>query len=135
MLFSHTKKILLIVCTLLLVSLPMTYVIYERVYREVQQHWLKDNMQKVRLGMTYKQVESLLGDPHAILFNSRDDLKNTKMNLKNNIIEVFTFDSGTKPGEIGFLYFYDDSNPNWPIFSFDSTTGKLTRISRRPYQL
>jgi hypothetical protein len=99
----------------------------------------KKNMQKVKLGMTYKEVRSALGSPTVILFLTTKELeKYKKMDPKKLPIYIFETDrdSRTKSGEIDWLYVLNDRNSlefGYPVYSFNLGTNRLARVSRRFY--
>jgi hypothetical protein len=92
-------------------------------------------MPKVKPGMTYQDVTSLLGYPNIVLFSTAKDLENfRKARLREDFFvkpDIYQ-DQKTKSGELDWLYFYGPDNiEGYPIYSFDSATGRLTRISSR----
>jgi hypothetical protein len=129
------KKVFWIAVIFMFVFLPISWGVSEYTYRVLQEDWLEQNMPKIKPGMTYKDVESLLGPPQVFLFSSSEDIN--KMPRPNNfgfLSREYLRDSKTKRGEVDWLYFYyRDSNPDFPTFSFDVKTGKLIRVNRRPY--
>jgi hypothetical protein len=98
------------------------------------------DMQKVKQGMTYKDIRFLLGSPTVILHSKVKDLeKYKKMDPKKIPVYIFetNHDSRTKSGEIDWLYVHYDqksSDYGFPVYSFDLNTGRLIRVSRRVYE-
>jgi hypothetical protein len=135
MLSKKLKTIFWLATMFSFVALPLSCGIDTYIYRKIQEDWIEKNTPKVKLGMTYKDIESLLGYPTIIFFSSSEDLKRFKdVNVRKSSLEAFRFDSNTKVGEIEWLYFYyRDKLPDWPVYTFDSKTGKLIRISRKAY--
>jgi hypothetical protein len=129
------KKILWIGFIFLLIGYPLSCMISISNYRENQILLTRKNMSKVTIGMTYKDVTLLLGYPNIVLFSTAKDLESFK---KARLIEDFFVkpdiyqDSKTKTGGLDWLYFYGPDNiDGCPIYSFNSVTGRLIRVSSR----
>jgi hypothetical protein len=137
MLFNNLKAIAWISIISLLIAAPISC-IDNRSFKE-EDKFAKD-MQKVKLGITYKELRSLLGSPTVILFSKLEDFeKYSKTDPK--IIPIYILetnhDSRTKSGEIDWLYVHYDENSidlGFPVYSFDLNSGRLIRVSRRDYE-
>jgi hypothetical protein len=130
-----TKTIILSGIIFLLLFYPIGCVFSTYSYRSSQISWLTKNVLKIKKGMTYQEVHSLLGYPSFVFYSTDKDIKKfRKINLrKSYFIDSETWhDTKTKPGEIDWLYFYgSDNSEGFPVFSFNSSTGKLISVGRR----
>jgi hypothetical protein len=102
-----------------------------------QKTQIKKDMLKIKLGMNYQEVKSILGYPHIILFSTRKDFEKFKeIGPKEELFDTFEthLDPITKSGEIDWMYIQWDKNYTLPVYSFDSNTGKLIRHSRRTFE-
>jgi hypothetical protein len=105
--------------------------------QEKEKVQFQKDMLKIKLGMTYQEVKSILGYPYIILFSTRKDFeKFQKIGPKEGLFDAFEThrDSNTKSGEIDWLYIQWDKNYTLPVYSFNSNTGKLIRFSRRTFE-
>jgi hypothetical protein len=135
MLSVKFKEIAWIIVMFLFICFPTSC--SDTSYKEAQEKaQFKKNMLRIKLGMTYKDMKLILGNPDITLFSTIDEFN--KFNQTISKQELFgtvdtQIDSRTKPGEIDWMYIEgDNANPlGWPVYSFDSNTGKLIRSSRR----
>jgi hypothetical protein len=129
------KRIFWISIIVLLIAYPLSCVVSINKYREDQILLVKKNMSKVKIGMTYQDITSLLGYPNIVLFSTLKDLENLrKARLREDFFvkpDIYQ-DPKTKSGELDWLYFHGSDNiEGYPIYSFDSVTGRLSRVSSR----
>jgi hypothetical protein len=137
MISRKINKLIWTSITCLLIALSFSCV-DSRIFKE-EAEFTRD-MQKIKQGMTYKDVRSLLGSPTVILFLKSKDLEKYKR-IDPKKIPVYIFETNhdlrTKSGEIDWLYVhYDRSSTDlgFPVYSFDLDTGRLIRVSRRVYE-
>lgn len=133
------KLIWIAVPVFFLLILPLVWFVAPYPYRVAQEDWIERNRQKVKLGMSYEEVKSLLGYPSIVLYASYQDLKQFHQTSAGNNFFVKFFDletvvsnqRDTQPGEIGWLYYYyPDPGLYSPTYIFDVSTGRVIRITR-----
>jgi hypothetical protein len=128
------KRIAWVVIALSTVLLVVGLNIKGYVNKKNREALITENAQKIKPGMTYLDVISLLGVPDVILFSESSDVRKFKeRDLRNGSSITFQFDSKTKPGELNWIYINYNNTPGFPVYTFDSSTGKLIRTGKRSY--